>query len=392
MHDPPIVSVRSGRHIRLPAHYMDYLPAASHGLRHVSPPPPDSPTSHSPQSSSPLDEPPPLVEYQTKPDHMGLFRVYPTRPSFIPKTERNILAYVDAPTLDNTTDALDSDSQQSEGCSISPPASKSRLPIVDITPDNIFSAFGSPTAGLLMCWQYSGSNLKSAAELNRLWTDFIQDPRFDPTHVNLFNHDREWKFIEKYLHDESNVFKADHGWYCSSVRIKLPHEQTRWPSGEQDPNVPVLDVNGVYHHDLTDVIISALEDDTFMSFHMTPFEQFWKPSDTKAPIKVFGEAYSSSAHLDAECEVNSLSREAGDDLERIVVPLMLWADATQLANFGDASLWPILEMHHYGRFISFLEISLNIPEGSQQPQHVITLHTYPLYDISNWLLGLNANS
>jgi hypothetical protein len=266
--------MRSGRHIHLPAHYMDYLPAAPHGLCHVSPPPPDSPTSHSPQSSPPVDEPPLLVEHQTEPDHMGLFRIYPIRLSFIPHTERNIFTYVDAPTLDNTTSASDPDSQESEGHSISCPASESRPPIVDITPDNLFSAFSSPTAGLLMCWQYSGSNLKSAAELNHLWTDFIQDPQFNPKDVKLFNHDHERKYIEKYLHDESNVFKADHGCCCSSVQIKLPHEQTWWPSGEQDPDVPVLEVNGVYHHDLTDVITSALEDDISASFHMTPFEQF----------------------------------------------------------------------------------------------------------------------
>ena len=31
----------------------------------------------------------------------------------------------------------------------------------------------------------------------------------------------------------------------------------------------------------------------------------------------------------------------GDDYERVVAPLMLWSDATQLMNFGDTSLWLI---------------------------------------------------
>ena len=40
-------------------------------------------------------------------------------------------------------------------------------------------------------------------------------------------------------------------------------------------------------------------------------------------------------------EIHSLPRKPGDDLKCVVAPLTLWSDATQLANFGDASLWPI---------------------------------------------------
>ena len=49
----------------------------------------------------------------------------------------------------------------------------------------------------------------------------------------------------------------------------------------------------------------------------------------------------STRMLDAHKEINCLPREPGDDYERVVASLMLWSDATQLANFGDASLWPV---------------------------------------------------
>ena len=49
----------------------------------------------------------------------------------------------------------------------------------------------------------------------------------------------------------------------------------------------------------------------------------------------------STRMLDAHKEINSLPREPGDDYKRVVASLMLWSDATQLANFGDASLWPV---------------------------------------------------
>lgn len=84
------------------------------------------------------------------PNNMGLFRVYPTQPSFIPKLDGSIHAVVDAPTLEA--------SQRSE-------APEQIAPESQITPETLYSAFSSPTAGLLMCWQYSGTNEKPGAEL-----------------------------------------------------------------------------------------------------------------------------------------------------------------------------------------------------------------------------------
>jgi hypothetical protein len=39
-------------------------------------------------------------------------------------------------------------------------------------------------------------------------------------------------------------------------------------------------------------------------------------------------------------EINSLPHAHGDDLERIIAPLMFWSDSTHLTNFGSASMWP----------------------------------------------------
>ena len=213
--DPPVLSVRSGCRIRLPARYNDYLPAAPHGLHHVTPPPDSPGPSLQPSPPSDASDDPfksSLVKYQTKPDHMGLFRIYPTQPTFIPDVDHSVLTYVEAPTLDTTSTSEHKSDRHSEP---SHPTSEAGLPM-DITPENVFSAFSSLTAALLMCWQYSGSNLKSAAKLNHLWTNVIQDPKFDPKTTSIFNHDRERNFIEKYIHNESNPFKAD--CYAESTR------------------------------------------------------------------------------------------------------------------------------------------------------------------------------
>ncbi|KAG8212825.1 hypothetical protein J3R82DRAFT_11121 [Butyriboletus roseoflavus] len=199
---------------------------------------------------------------------MGLFRVYPTHPTLFPKGEHTIYDIVDAPTLDSVN-------PETRSLPLSPDDSPGHmltgLLSPEITHDNLYSAFSSPTVGLLMCWQYSGSNMKSASELNRLWT-FVQDPQFDPKAQATFSHEREKALIEKYLQTESNPFKANHGWRTSSVPIRLPHEQTKWAGGEHDPSVPLLMVDGVHHRNITEIIRSVFEDKNIGKFR-TPTSQ-----------------------------------------------------------------------------------------------------------------------
>ena len=127
----------------------------------------------------------------------------------------------------------------------------------------------------------------------------------------------------------------EHGWKCSSVRIRLPKEQQSFTS-EQD--APEFEVGGIHHRDLTDIIHAAFEDDGFLTYNTTPFTQYWKVG--KRTQEVFSEAYASAEMRQAYEEINALPQEPGDDLEQIVASLMVWSDSTHLTNFGDASLWP----------------------------------------------------
>jgi hypothetical protein len=258
----------------------------------VPSPPPLS--SHQPSADLQpvIDRLPPLVAYQTPPNNMGLFRIYPTQPTFIPKGDSNIHTIVDAPTLKA--------SQRSEAPEQIAPESQP-----EITPETLYSAFSSPTAGLLMCWQYSGTNEKSGAELNRLWS-FVTDLQFQPSLQSTFNHEREKKRIEKYLHNQSNPFNTDYGWEKSAVSIPLPHEGSSWPLGEHEPSVPTLIVDGIYHRDIIDIVTSTFQDQISSEFHLTPFEEYWQPNAEADPIKVFGEAYSSHKAVDLYHNVHSL--------------------------------------------------------------------------------------
>lgn len=306
---PPAISAHSGQHIRLPGRYRDFVPRGESLDLPEVPPHSPSPTSLRPQ-------------FQTEPDTFGLFCLYPEKPTHIP--DSNLLAVVEAPTLLRVT------AQSTSLPNILPPS--------DITRENLFSAFSSPTAGLLMCWQYSKSSSKSKDELNRLWT-YLKDPQFNPAEKLDFSHDREYRLISKYLQDESNPFRAQHGWTRGSITIPLIKEGTQYLS-ENDPALPTVTIDNIFHRPLVDVIKSVFTDNVFSTFHLTPFDQYWTTSDGRQ-IRIYSEAYTSLQMVSAHKEVNRLPRAADDDYERVIIPLMVWSDATQLANFGDASLWPV---------------------------------------------------
>src|ERR1700709_2916127 len=86
---PQVLSKRSGRAIRMPHRFVDYLSGSAIPLAHmpkklprshVPPQPDEHPQSkHSDDGSSFVDQPH-ADPFETEPDSMGLFRIYPTRP------------------------------------------------------------------------------------------------------------------------------------------------------------------------------------------------------------------------------------------------------------------------------------------------------------------------
>ncbi|KAG2134481.1 hypothetical protein DEU56DRAFT_738558, partial [Suillus clintonianus] len=316
------VSARSGRQIRMPARYTDYVPGTATHLAHMPPtsrqargqpaaPSPPAPIPNSPneeRGTPPADvqEQPTLIPYQTAPDELGLFRIYAQRPTLIPHRDQSLDAIADAPTFETQGDPNLDRSHIVPG-----------LPSQDIQPDDIFSGFSSPTAGLLFCWQYSGINSKEDAR------------NYDDV--------REKRLLGDYLKDKSNPFRVENGWRSSSVKIRLPKEREKFPSEDEAPE---MEIPGIYHRSITDIIASVFEDSVASTFHMTPFQQLWKVSEEHT-VNVYGEAYSSPAFIEAYEEINALPRDPDDDLERVVASLMMWSDATHLASFGDASLWPV---------------------------------------------------
>ena len=169
---PPVISQRSGCPIHMPARFVDFLPGSSTHLAHMplsarqekahlpqvpQVPVPSSPSTsdHSSSGSGDDAQPKPFV---SEPDSFGLYRTYFHRPTFVPL--ESLVTACDAPTLD-TGDIL------SKGF-VPPQSAMGPGEGEDAAPSNIFAPFTNPTCGLLMAWQYTGTNQKSAAELDQL--------------------------------------------------------------------------------------------------------------------------------------------------------------------------------------------------------------------------------
>ena len=286
------------------AHFIDFLPGSFTHLAHMplssrqqqgcpqqvpEVPVPSSPSTSDHLSSGSGDkmQPKPFV---TEPNNFGLYHTYIHQPMFIPP--ESLVTACDAPTLD-TGDTTPKGFVPPQ--SVMGPGEGE-----DAALGNIFAPFMNPTCGLLMAWQYTGTNQKSAAELD--WLAKIQmDPLCDTEDLRGFAYTREMKLLDKFLQKKDNPFHEEHGWKCSPVSFHLPKEKVCFRT---EADVPSITVDGIYHRDLTAIIKSAFEDSE-NSFHTTPFMQHWKINE-HCTFNVFSEPFTSLEMIDAYKEVNTL--------------------------------------------------------------------------------------
>ncbi|TBU51202.1 hypothetical protein BD310DRAFT_834969 [Dichomitus squalens] len=170
------------------------------------------------------------------------------------------------------------------------------------------------------------------------------------------------------VHD-SGPFSAQDGWHQTSVAIPLPRTYAKYKS---EAGAPKFTVPGVVHRHLLALVKLAVQDqNSYLKdvHHWHAHRKFWIPPSSlpsslpspgpgpssstynstasqttnPSPIRVYTDCYNSNAMLDMEAEIRQRPRVPGDalDMEYVVLPLLLWSDATQLSSFGSAALWPI---------------------------------------------------
>ena len=260
-------------------------------------------------------------------------RIYETYPSHVPDENQDLDDFCDAP-----------------GLAAAPSAATQRWwtgfghKIPDLSPQalcqNIFAPFLNATVFRLMNWFYSGSNMKSVAELQSLVDNVLLADDYDHTHLKNFSARSELRRLDSELGPQKDTgslpFAHENGWKQSAVRIKLPAEKVN----QTEDSAPELEVPGVYHRSLLEVFTTALQDKSAKLFHYTPFSLFWKPTPESTPERVYSELYNSDAFLEEHHKVQQLPPEPGPQYERAIAAGMIWSDSTHLASFGTQALWP----------------------------------------------------
>lgn len=330
--DPPQTSTRSGRTVRFPQRFDDYLPVMRTALAHIpskenrypsqAQAGPDSESLgivnpdigiENSQAGSLATQARAGNEFDsltTNADRFGIYRVYARKPL-------------------HNSEPLQSNSDHR-------PETAADLGFPYYHP------FSNPAAAAMMVAYYSGAPVQSvnktdqtALLLGSLWPDI------NPSDLCNFSAAVEKKRLNDYLTSASeSSFQHEDGWLESSVRIRLPLDKKKIPESD----AAEFEIGGVFHRDIIDVISSVYQSDVVKSFNHIPFKEFWRPSDDAPPERLYGEIFSSQAMLDADDEIcrSCMGNDSGSlDVEAISVPLLLYSDSTHLASFGTASCWPV---------------------------------------------------
>ncbi|KAI0357196.1 hypothetical protein OH77DRAFT_141434 [Trametes cingulata] len=299
---------------RLPARYRDNVPEGPAPL----PPPSASP------AGLPLCSRPEIVPQKTRTsaNRFGLIREYD-----------GPLPMVD-PEDETPLDELADDSARRDSpadLSLGPDVTRTQRRGVLIAPYPNMSSF------LFGRWFWNGAVTKSESDRADLLENCILHPEFNPQDLHGLN----WKKIDRDLASttaDAGLWGSQDGWKFADVTLKVPLGNKTSP---QD-----YTVSGLAYRPLEEVIAAVFSSELSAGFHYTPYQMLWqppaRPDGHDPPIeKVYGEVYTSCAFLDAHAELQRSPPEEGCNLPRAVVACMPWSDSTHLAEYGNASLWPI---------------------------------------------------
>ncbi|TRM56743.1 hypothetical protein BD626DRAFT_375545, partial [Schizophyllum amplum] len=127
------------------------------------------------------------------------------------------------------------------------------------------------------------------------------------------------------------------GWQVGSVRIPVPCPRRKC----KEVDAPHYEVKNIHYRNIVEVIKDAFRDEQALEYHTHAHELLWERYTDERPMRCWGEAYTSERALEMEYDLEQIEHEPGCSLERIIAWIMLFSDSTHLADFGNASMWPI---------------------------------------------------
>ena len=196
--------------------------------------------------------------------------------------------------------------------------------------------FANMTIWRLMRWMNTGSKSKSEGEVDRLVEDVLRNPGLHPEDFDNFSARRESSRLDA----ADKINSLEDGFQVASITIEIPTGQPGRQSAPRTYSVP-----GLRYRKLLNVIKAAFQGPLSAQFHLTPFSLVHQSPTTNKEQRVYGELYNSDEFINEHKRVQNCSPPPPDDpsckLEKVIAALMFWSDATHLANFGTAKLWPI---------------------------------------------------
>ncbi len=223
------------------------------------------------------------------------------------------------------------------------------------------SVYTNKSTVLVVNWQNSGSPAKSNNKVNRLVHEVILHPDFQLDQLQSFN--AAWENQNADLAEARSPLLEtfQHVDICITV-----------PLGNKDALPRSFSIPGLYFRKLTTLIKDSFESPLSSRFHFTPFKMYRTQPDGKGKEHIFSEIYDSDVLWDKH---NKVQRAVTDDpmckREKVVAALMFWSDATHLASFGTAKLWPIYML--FGNLSKYVRCQ----PDSGATKHVAYIPTLP---------------
>lgn len=264
-----------------------------------------------------------LIVHDTLKTHLNpfrLFRLYKDRPSYDPD------AFVSLDDLSNKT------------CTGIPPQPQHSRSTSGSSVDPAWP-FKNMSTFRIMQWLNTGSSVKSEGEATRLVEEVLSASDFDVKDLDGFKAHRENLRADRAKIPESSSHYLA-GFETASVDIRVPSGQRNVPS-------ETFSVPGLHYRPLLSVIREAFSGPLSDKMHFSPFKLFHQLPSSNEEIRVHGELYTSDSFIQAHDKIQRVPLPPGESdckLERAVAAVMLWSDATHVANFGTAQMWPIYMM------------------------------------------------
>jgi hypothetical protein len=204
------------------------------------------------------------------------------------------------------------------------------------------SGDSSDAVQLLLDWQNTGSSAKSNGELDRLVHEVLFHPDFQLARLQNFNATRENQKADA-DRERSHFLES---FQLATVDIEVP-------SGSRNIPPRMFPVPGLYYRKIVALIKDAFESPISLHFHLSPYKLFRKHPNGEDDERIYSEMYDSDVFLDEHDKVQRApTDEPNCKHEKVVAALMFWSDATHLASFGTAKLWPIYML--FGNLLKYL--------------------------------------